>query len=94
MKEVGIDISRRQTKSVADLIKQGKRFDFIVTVCDEASAERCPFFPGGTKLHFGFEDPSSLKGNAQEKLARTRQIRDQIKAKIGSWVKSLGLEDK
>ena len=83
MQEVGIDISHHQTKSVQQFVQQGEIFDYIITVCDEASAERCPVFPGkGKRLHWGFPDPSQFQGNPQEKLERTRQVRDQIKAKI------------
>ena len=83
MQEVGIDISHHQTKSVQQFVQQGEIFDYIITVCDEASAERCPVFPGkGKRLHWGFPDPSQFQGNPQEKLERTRQVRDQIKTKI------------
>lgn len=90
MKEVGIDISGHGTKSVEDFIKRKELFDYVITVCDEASAERCPAFPGkAKKLHWGFEDPSSFKGTEDEKIARTRVIRDQIKAKVSQWIQTL-----
>src|SRR5256885_16559988 len=86
MQEIGIDISRNQTKAVFDMYKSGKSFAYVVTVCDEASAERCPIFPGvTTRLHWSFPDPSALQGAHAEKLARTRQIRDTIKAKVEQW---------
>jgi arsenate reductase len=86
MRELGIDIARNQTKSVADMLASGKQFAHVVTVCDETSAERCPFIPGLTsRLHWGFPDPSALQGSDGEKLAHTREIRDRIKAKIEHW---------
>jgi arsenate reductase len=86
MREAGIDISGNQTKSVVDMIKSGQLFTYVITVCDEASAERCPIFPGvATRLHWGFPDPSALQGTPEQKLARTREIRDTIKAKVQSW---------
>jgi len=86
MQEVGIDISGNQTKAVFDFIKSGTLFAYVITVCDEASAERCPIFPGvTTRLHWGFPDPSAIQGTPEEKLARTRQIRDTIKSKIEKW---------
>ena len=86
MREIGIDISGNQTKSVDDMIKSGKTFAYVITVCDEASAERCPIFPGvTTRLHWGFPDPSSFQGTREEKLAKTREVRDAIKEKIDHW---------
>ena len=86
MQEIGLDISRNQTKSVSDMLDSGKSFAYVITVCDETSAERCPIFPGATThLHWGFPDPSALHGSHGEKLARTREIRDAIKAKVEGW---------
>ena len=86
MKEIGVDISGNQTKAVFDYVKSGKMFAYVITVCDEASAERCPIFAGvTTRLHWGFPDPSSFQGTPEEKLAGTRNVRDTIKAKIETW---------
>jgi arsenate reductase (thioredoxin) len=86
MQEIGIDISGRPTKAVFDFIKRGEPFHYVITVCDETSAERCPIFPGvTTRLHWGFPDPSSFQGSPEEKLAFTRQVRDTIRAKIEGW---------
>lgn len=83
MKEVGIDIARNETKSVFDLFKSGKTFHYIITVCDESSAERCPIFPGVVRrLHWSFEDPSAFQGTWEEKVARTRLVRDEIKKTV------------
>jgi arsenate reductase len=87
LKEDGLDISRNKTRSVSDALKQGKRFDCVITVCDETSAEKCPVFPGaGQRLHWSFRDPSTLTGTEDEKLRGTRGIRDEIKAAINKWI--------
>ena len=63
-------------------------FKYVITVCDETAAERCPIFPGvSERLHWSFPDPSALKGTYEEKLEATRKIRDQIDEKIKSWIK-------
>ena len=86
MQEIGLDISRNATKAVFDMVKSGKTFAWVITVCDETSAERCPIFPGITKrLHWSFPDPSAIQGTHEQKLARTREIRDAIKAKVEAW---------
>jgi arsenate reductase len=86
MREKGIDISGHMTKSVADMLASGTAFAYVITVCDETSAERCPTFPGRTtRLHWGFADPSALQGTPAEKLARTRTIRDEIAKKVAEW---------
>jgi arsenate reductase len=86
MNEVGIDISGHKTKSVSDMINSGKTFSYVITVCDETSAERCPIFPGmTTRLHWGFPDPSSFSGTHEEKFSKTREVRDAIKEKIAQW---------
>ncbi len=41
MKLIGIDIKDAKSKSVFDLFRAGRYFDYVVTVCDESSAERC-----------------------------------------------------
>jgi arsenate reductase (thioredoxin) len=86
MREAGIDISANATKSAFDLFKAGKLFSYVITVCDEASAERCPVFPGNAqRLHWSFPDPSALQGTWEDRLARARIVRDEIRAKIAAW---------
>jgi len=88
MKDAGIDISQNKTKSVFDFYKQGKLYDYVVTVCDESQSERCPIFPGvAQKLHWGFPDPSAFTGSQEEKLKKTKEVRDQIEAMIKDWLK-------
>jgi arsenate reductase len=86
MREIGIDIAGNKTKTVPDMLQSGRAFAHVITVCDETSAERCPFIPGLTsRLHWGFPDPSAVTGSHEYKLARTREIRDTIKARIEKW---------
>jgi arsenate reductase len=86
MREVGIDISQNPTKGVFDFVKSGKIFAYVITVCDEASAERCPTFAGvTTRLHWSFPDPSSFGGTDGEKLSKTRAVRDLVKNRVSQW---------
>ncbi len=87
MKEVGLDISRNSTNSVFEFLKQGKKYDFVITVCEQSASERCPLFPGKTqRLHWSFEDPSGFTGPEEDIKNRTRTVRDQIKAAITDFI--------
>jgi arsenate reductase len=77
MEEVGIDVSAHQSKSIE--VFSGRRFDFVVTVCDTAK-ETCPYFPGDMILHKSFEDPSTFQGTDEEVLDGVRRVRDEIAA--------------
>ena len=81
--EEGIDISRNETKSVFDLYRSGALFNYVVTVCDEASAERCPVFPGfAHRLHWSLPDPAAVAGSREEQLAKMRAVRDELRDRI------------
>lgn len=86
MKETGIDISGNKTKGVKEFIDRSDLFDYVITVCDESG---CPIFPGNAKqMHWTFADPSGFTGTDEEKLAKTREVRDRIKVKIEDWTKN------
>lgn len=90
MKRLKIDISKNPTRDVFELYKRGGMFSYVITVCDESSGERCPLFPGIAKrIHWSFDDPASFTGPYEERLARTIQVRDQIKERIQDWLKEI-----
>jgi arsenate reductase len=88
MKEEGIDISGNEPKSVFDKYKKGELYSYVVTVCDQANAETCPLFPGlrTHTLHWSFEDPASFTGSPEERLEKTRRVRDEIRGRILDFV--------
>jgi arsenate reductase (thioredoxin) len=89
MSEAGVDVSRQHSKQAAEL---NREFDYVVTVCDQAS-EQCPFFPARTRvLHAGFEDPPKLAqsaGSEEEALMHYRRIRDEIRGFVEAIEKFL-----
>ncbi|MBC7322909.1 MAG: arsenate reductase ArsC [Acetomicrobium sp.] len=90
LQEIGIDISAKKTKKIVDLYESGKTYDYVIAVCDAAQAELCPVFPGAKKqLHWPFPDPASFEGTRKEKLQRTREIREEMKAKIEEWIREI-----
>jgi arsenate reductase len=65
----------------------GERFDYVLTVCDNAK-ESCPVFPGTTvTIHHRFEDPAAVEGSDEEKLAAFRRIRDQLRIFLADFPK-------
>jgi arsenate reductase len=90
MREVNIDISQNRTKSVFDLYKSGELFAYVIAVCDEDSAQRCPTFPGlkHARITWSFDDPARFTGTHEEKLVRVRKLRDDIKKKVIEFVES------
>ena len=82
MSEIGIDISKHQSKSINSF--DGIEFDYVITVCDQAKESR-PYFPGAKLfIHKSFEDPSSLEGTDEEIIKNFRKARE----KIRKWIEN------
>jgi arsenate reductase len=80
MAELGIDISRHRSKSVAELADA--TFDLVITLCDQAQ-QQCPIFPGDTEvMHVGFPDPARVTGTEAEIMATFRQVRDALRNQL------------
>lgn len=83
MAEVGHDVSGKKPKSVFELYKAGKLYDYVITVCDETDEAKCPVFPGVThRWSWPFPDPAALEGDEDAKLEQVRAIRDAIHKKM------------
>ncbi len=88
MAEVGIDIAQHASKTLERSL--GQPWDYVITVCDEAS-ERCPVFPGGKqRLHWSLPDPSGASGTEAEQLAVYRDVRDAIHNRIEGLLEHAG----
>lgn len=83
MKEIGIDISKNQSKNLT--VFDGKSFDYVITLCGSVN-ETCPLYIGGTKkTHIGFDDPANATGTKEDVLREFRRVRDEIKDKLTAF---------
>jgi arsenate reductase len=89
MDESGIRLEGHSSKDVGEYL--GKtHFQYLFTVCGHAE-ENCPrtFLSSGIHTHWDFDDPAALEGSDEEKLAKFREIRDQINTRIQVWLKEV-----
>ena len=84
MAEVGVDISGYSSKGLGPFL--GQRWDYVITVCDQANGA-CPIFSGGAaRLHWSFPDPSQAAGSEEEQLRVYREVRDGIRGRIEEFI--------
>jgi arsenate reductase len=91
MEEIGFDMSRHRSKSTREYLGR-INFSYLVTVCDEAEAQ-CPvaFLGISHRLFWPFDDPARVEGSEEEKLAKFRDVRDQIDARIKAWLAEINV---
>ncbi len=67
--DIGYDEKKLRSKSWDEFaLPDAPKMDFIVTVCDNAAGEQCPFWPGKpATAHWGFPDPSQIQGSDDDK---------------------------
>jgi arsenate reductase (thioredoxin) len=83
MSELGIDISQHRSKSLNEFLETP--FDYVITVCDNAS-ERCPIFPGLAKrIHWSVDDPVA-PGGEEAQLQAFRRARDDLRGRISAFI--------
>lgn len=85
MDELGIDLRSHTSKHLGRYLHE--RFDWVITVCDDAR-ESCPVFPGAAHSeHWSFEDPSAATGTDAERQMVFRRVRDEIAARIREFLR-------
>ena len=89
LQEIGIDISRNKTQSVFDVWKSAQHiFAYVITVCSESESGGCPIFPGvTTRRHWSFSDPAKFTGTHAQRMAKTRELLEEIRAKVDGFCK-------
>ncbi len=84
LEEAGLPTSGLRSKSVDEFL--GQRFDYVITVCDQAR-QSCPVFPGSHEsLHWGYEDPADATGTEAERMAVFRSVFTQMSLRINEFV--------
>ncbi|WP_112186465.1 arsenate reductase ArsC [Ralstonia sp. GX3-BWBA] len=65
----GIDTTGYRSKSWDEFVADGApQMRIVITVCDSAAAETCPYWPGSpVKVHWGYADPSNAPGGDESK---------------------------
>ena len=63
LSKAGVDVSEVRSKSWDEFAAPGApEMRIVITVCDSAAAETCPYWPGSpVKVHWGYPDPSSAE---------------------------------
>jgi arsenate reductase len=74
----GIDVTGYRSKSWDEFVTEGApQMRVVITVCDSAAAETCPYWPGSpVQVHWGYADPSNAPGGdagKREAFELTRQ---------------------
>ena len=82
--EMGYEESKLRSKSWDEYgLPDATKMDFIITVCDNAAGEVCPVWPGKpATAHWGFPDPSQVKGTDLEKKAAFVSVMNGLKKRI------------
>jgi len=82
--ELGYAEERLRSKSWDEFgLPNAPKMDFIITVCDNAAGEVCPFWPGQpATAHWGFPDPSQVQGTDLEKRAAFNEVMNGLKRRL------------
>lgn len=84
MREVGVDISGQETKAVDRFL--GRRFNYVVSMCDREKERTCPIFPGAIwRLQWDLED-ASREVTREQRRAALRRVRDDIRLRVAAFV--------
>jgi arsenate reductase len=84
LEEAGLPTNGLRSKSVNEYL--GQRFDYVITVCDDARGA-CPIFPGvHESLHWGYPDPAKVEGTDEQRLAAFRSVFTQLGQRIHQFL--------
>jgi protein-tyrosine-phosphatase len=84
LQEAGVQTEALASKSWDDFTgPDAPQMDLVITVCDNAAGEACPYWPGHpATAHWGYPDPSEVQGTPEEKLDAFRRTRDALRHRL------------
>lgn len=88
LRRQGYDTAALRAKSWDEFAgPDAPRMDFVFTVCDQAAAEECPFWPGQPmSAHWGLPDPAAGAGNEAEQHLAFAETYRRLSARIGAFM--------
>jgi arsenate reductase len=90
LREDGMEIKGKRTRSISEARKWGKRYLYVIAVCSKNAADRCPVFTGQHKmLVWPFDDPSAFTGTDRQIMEKVRRVRDEIKEKVREFIRDM-----
>ncbi len=84
LQKAGISIDGLYSKSWYEFaLPDAPHMDLVITVCDNAAGEVCPYWPGQpATAHWSYADPSASDGTDAEKLEAFRQTLHAIRRRL------------
>ena len=84
MEERGLDLSEHRAKSLFEYYMK-MHIGYLITVCSNAE-DKCPIMPlVGERIYWPLEDPAAFEGSDEERLAKFREVRDQVEQYVQTW---------
>ena len=88
LRDAGIEAEGLRSKSWDEFAAPGApQLDLVITVCDNAAGEQCPYWPGHpATAHWGYPDPSEVQGSEEVRLEAFRKTLAAIKHRLQLFV--------
>jgi protein-tyrosine-phosphatase len=88
LQKLGYDTGFARSKSWDEFAAPGApKMDFVITVCDNAAGETCPFWPGQPMTaHWGVPDPAAVEGSEAEKHIAFGEAYKMLDRRIGLFL--------
>ena len=84
LQKAGIDTAGLRSKSWDEFgAAHAPHMDLVITVCDNAAGEACPYWPGQpATAHWGYADPSEVEGTDEQRREAFRQTLHTIRRRL------------